>query len=186
MEATQQRAASVGRTALSAISLLFLFATQAHANAMPMAFAGGDLVALLKESGEAPVRTVSCVGAKGSGKSTLMRSMFGDDETPAGLALLEARSSVAFVPESNEFEVGTGQAMVSLAVSDATIYNVFVHDLIRPDALTDVQVRTPDDFKRPISLYSSSRRRTAVSIRRRMRISSEKIEGNEDSRSGRF
>lgn len=106
---------------------------------MPMAFAGGDLVASLKESGEAPVRTVSCVGAQGSGKSTLMRTMFG--QGASNLALLEARSGAAYVPETNEFEMGAGQAMVSLAVSDATIYNVLVHDLRRPDAMSDVQVR---------------------------------------------
>ena len=106
---------------------------------MPMAFAGGDLVTNLKESGDAPVRTVSCVGAQGSGKSTLMRTMFG--QGASDLALLEARSSAAYVPETNEFEVGAGQAMVSLAVSDATIYNVLVHDLRRPEAMSDVQVR---------------------------------------------
>lgn len=106
---------------------------------MPMAFAGGDLVTNLKEFGDAPVRTVSCVGAQGSGKSTLMRTMFG--QGASNLALLEARSSAAYVPETNEFEVGAGQAMVSLAVSDATIYNVLVHDLHRPDAMSDVQVR---------------------------------------------
>eukprot|EP00752_Nemacystus_decipiens_P014316 g12735.t1 len=109
----------------------------AGGSAMPMAFAGGDLVTILKESGDAPVRTVSCVGAQGSGKSTLMRTMFG--QGASNLALLEARSSAAYVPETNEFEVGTGQAMVSLAVSDATIYNVLVHDLRRPDAMSDVQ-----------------------------------------------
>lgn len=106
---------------------------------MPMAFAGGDLVTNLKEFGDAPVRTVSCVGAQGSGKSTLMRTMFG--QGASNLALLEARSSAAYVPETNEFEVGAGQAMVSLAVSDATIYNVLVHDLRRPEAMSDVQVR---------------------------------------------
>lgn len=105
---------------------------------MPMAFAGGDLVTNLKEFGEEPVRTVSCVGAQGSGKSTLMRTMFGTGAS--NLALLEARSSAAYVPETNEFETGAGQAMVSLAVSDATIYNVLVHDLRRPDAMSDVQV----------------------------------------------
>lgn len=135
MEANK-RAAKVG----AAGSMLMLFlATQASASAMPMAFAGGDIVATLKECGDAPVRTVSCVGAQGSGKSTLMRSMFGAGDG-AGLALLEARSSVAYVPATNEFEVGTGQAMVSLAVSDATIYNVLLHDLSRADALSDVQV----------------------------------------------
>lgn len=108
---------------------------------MPMAFAGGDLVTNLKEFGEEPVRTVSCVGAQGSGKSTLMRTMFG--QGASNLALLEARSSAAYVPETNEFEMGAGQAMVSLAVSDATIYNVLVHDLRRPDAMSDVQVRHP-------------------------------------------
>lgn len=129
--------------ALTRISMLLLAATAAEASAggsaMPMAFAGGDLVTNLKEFGDAPVRTVSCVGAQGSGKSTLMRTMFG--QGASNLALLEARSSAAYVPETNEFEVGAGQAMVSLAVSDATIYNVLVHDLHRPDAMSDVQVR---------------------------------------------
>lgn len=122
-----------------AISLLSLIG-EVSSSAMPMAFAGGDIVATLKECGESPVRTVSCVGAQGSGKSTLMRSMFGGGEAPAGLALLEARSSAASVPGTNDFEVGAGQSMVSLAVSDATIYNVLVHDLNRPDALSEVQV----------------------------------------------
>eukprot|EP00904_Undaria_pinnatifida_P007557 jgi/Undpi1/3931/HiC_scaffold_16.g07299.m1 len=121
-----------------AISLLSLIG-EVSSSAMPMAFAGGDIVATLKECGESPVRTVSCVGAQGSGKSTLMRSMFGGGEAPAGLALLEARSSAASVPGTNDFEVGAGQSMVSLAVSDATIYNVLVHDLNRPDALSEVQ-----------------------------------------------
>ncbi|CBJ31119.1 RHD3b, RHD3/Sey1 family GTPase involved in the ER-to-Golgi traffic [Ectocarpus siliculosus] len=138
--ARPQRAAQT--TPLLSISML-LVVTVAGAGAstvasvMPMAFAGGDLVANLKEVGEAPVRTVSCVGAQGSGKSTLMKTMFG--QGASNLALLEARSSAAFVPETNEVEVGAGQAMVSLAVSDATIYNVLVHDLRRPDALSDVQ-----------------------------------------------
>lgn len=122
--------------------MLALAATAAEASpgtsSMPMAFAGGDLVTSLKEFGEEPVRTVSCVGAQGSGKSTLMRTMFG--KGASNLALLEARSSAAYVPETSEFETGAGQAMVSLAVSDATIYNVLVHDLRRPDAMSDVQV----------------------------------------------
>lgn len=137
MRATQgERAVHTGLNALG----LLLLARHAFSSAMPMAFAGGDLVATLKECGEAPVRTVSCVGAQGSGKSTLLRSMWAGG-APVGVALLEARSSVAFVPETNEFEVGAGQTMVSLAVSDATIYNLLVHDLGRPDALADVQVR---------------------------------------------
>lgn len=130
--------------ALARISMLLLAATaaaeaSAGGSAMPMAFAGGDLVTNLKEFGDEPVRTVSCVGAQGSGKSTLMRTMFG--QGASNLALLEARSNAAYVPETNEFEMGAGQAMVSLAVSDATIYNVLVHDLRRPDAMADVQVR---------------------------------------------
>lgn len=117
---------------------------EASSSAMPMSFAGGDLIATLKEYGEAPVRTVSCVGAQGSGKSTLMRSIFGAEAeagvTGQGLALLEASSNCAYLPDSNEFAVGAGQAMVSLAVSDVMIYNVLVHDLTRPDGLSDLQV----------------------------------------------
>lgn len=139
--ARPERAAQT--TPLLRVSMLLLAAAavagaSTAANVMPMAFAGGDLVANLKEVGEAPVRTVSCVGAQGSGKSTLMKTMFG--QGASNLALLEARSSAAFVPETDEVEVGAGQAMVSLAVSDATIYNVLVHDLRRPDAMSDVQV----------------------------------------------
>lgn len=139
--ARPQRAAQT--TPLLSISMLLVVAVagagaSTAASVMPMAFAGGDLVENLKEVGETPVRTVSCVGAQGSGKSTLMKTMFG--QGASDLALLEARSSAAFVPETNEVEVGAGQAMVSLAVSDATIYNVLVHDLRRPDALSDVQV----------------------------------------------
>ncbi|CAM9173676.1 unnamed protein product [Hapterophycus canaliculatus] len=140
MATAPQRTAATSLTLLSSIAMLLLAATadaSSGANAMPMAFAGGDLVTSLKESGEAPVRTVSCVGAQGSGKSTLMRTMFGSGAS--NLALLEARSGAAYVPETNEFEVGAGQAMVSLAVSDATIYNVLVHDLRRPNAMSDVQ-----------------------------------------------
>ncbi|CAN0463470.1 unnamed protein product, partial [Phaeothamnion confervicola] len=37
------------------------------------------MVALLKELGDRPVRTVACVGARGTGKSTMLRSMFGPD-----------------------------------------------------------------------------------------------------------
>ena len=133
-------AAASTTTAAVAMSMLLLLG-EASSSAMPMAFAGGDIVATLKECGDSPVRTVSCVGAQGSGKSTLMRSMFGGGEAPAGLALLEARSSAAHVSGTNDFEVGAGQSMVSLAVSDATIYNVLVHDLSRPDALSEVQVR---------------------------------------------
>lgn len=132
--------AAASTTAAVAMSMLLLLG-EASSSAMPMSFAGGDIVATLKECGDSPVRTVSCVGAQGSGKSTLMRSMFGGGEAPAGLALLEARSSAAHVSGTNEFEVGAGQSMVSLAVSDATIYNVLVHDLSRPDALSEVQVR---------------------------------------------
>lgn len=131
--------------ALARVSMLALAATAEASpgmSSMPMAFAGGDLVTNLKEFGEEPVRTVSCVGAQGSGKSTLMRTMFG--KGASNLALLEARSSAAYVPETSEFETGAGQAMVSLAVSDATIYNVLVHDLRRPDAMSDVQVGAPD------------------------------------------
>lgn len=135
-------AASAAPMAATVVLGLLLLAGETYSSAMPMAFAGGDPVATLKEYGEAPVRIVSCVGAQGSGKSTLMRALFGSSGVASpGLALLEARSSVAYVPETNEFEVGTGQAMVSLAVSDATIYNVPVHDLSRPDALSDVQVQ---------------------------------------------
>lgn len=101
-------------------------------------------MASLKEYGDAPVRTVSCAGAQGSGKTTLMRSMFGAEagSLEDGLALLEVDSDCAYLPETNEFQVGTGQAMVSLAVSDVMIYNVLVHDLRRPDALLELQVRT--------------------------------------------
>lgn len=163
MESTQQqRAARTGgaaRAAPTAVALMTMSVLigEAYSSAMPMPFAGGDLVATLKECGEAPVRTVSCVGAQGSGKSTLMRSMFGSGEAPEGLALLEARSSVAYVPEKNEFEVGAGQAIVSLAVSDATIYNVLVHDLSRPDALSDVQVQHDTYYTRcfVFKLFSS-------------------------------
>lgn len=129
--------------AAQATSLLMLLSAVggASSSTMPMAFAGGDLVATLKEFGEAPVRTVSCVGSQGSGKSTLMRSMFGEEgRPPAGLALMEARSNCAYAADTNEFTVGTGQAMISLAVSDVMIYNVLVHDLIRPDALSELQV----------------------------------------------
>lgn len=134
-----------GAAAAQATWLLMLLCVvgEASSNTMPMAFAGGDLVATLKEVGEAPVRTVSCVGSQGSGKSTLMRSMFGEEDggrLPAGLALMEARSNCAYAADTNEFSVGTGQAMVSLAVSDVMIYNVLVHDLIRPDALSELQV----------------------------------------------
>lgn len=134
MRATRGRAAG---TSLGVASLLLLVG-DACPSAMPAAFAGGDLIAMLRECGEAPFRTVSCIGAQGSGKTTLLSSMW--SSAPEGLALLEATSSVAYVPETNEVEVGAGRAIVSLAVSDATIYNVLVQDLGRPDALSDIQV----------------------------------------------
>lgn len=129
------------------VALVIDRASSSVSSSIPMAFAGGDLVATLKESGEAPVRTVSCVGSQGSGKSTLLRSMFGGEEAAeapaapsAGLALMEGRSNCAYSADTNEFSVGSGQTMVSLAVSDVMIYNVMVHDLIRPDALSELQV----------------------------------------------
>lgn len=134
MRATKGRA--VG-TSLGVASLLLLVG-DVCSSAMPAALAGGDLISMLRECGEAPFRTVSCIGAQGSGKTTLLSSMW--SSAPEGLALLEATSSVAYVPETNEVEVGAGRAIVSLAVSDATIYNVLVQDLGRPDALSDIQV----------------------------------------------
>lgn len=129
------------------VALVVNRASSSVRSSIPMAFAGGDLVATLKKSGEAPVRTVSCVGSQGSGKSTLLRSMFGGEgaaEAPAapsgGLALMEGRSNCANAAGTDVFSVGSGQTMVSLAVSDVMIYNVMVHDLIRPDALSELQV----------------------------------------------
>ncbi|CAM9418344.1 unnamed protein product, partial [Choristocarpus tenellus] len=107
---------------------------------MPMAFAGGDIVSILKECGEVPVRTVACVGASGSGKSTLMRSMFGEGTVAEeGLALMEASSDCSYSPKDRGYRVGTGETMISLAVSDVVIYNVLVHDLTRPEAMSDLQ-----------------------------------------------
>lgn len=147
--AARSVASPPGYAAAGPVAALLLMMGQASSSAMPMAFAGGDLLVSLRECGETPVRTVSCVGAQGSGKSTLMRSMFGvqagEDGAAAGvggagLALLEARSDCAYSAETNDFRVGTGEAMVSLAVSDVMIYNVLVHDLTRVDALSDLQV----------------------------------------------
>ena len=143
---TKERAA----TKTWGVASLLLLVGRGCSSAMPASFVGGDLVATLKECGEVPVRTVSCIGAQGSGKSTLLRSMW--PSPPEGFALIEATSSVAYVPETNEFEVGAGRAMVSLAVSDVTIYNVLVHDLGRPDALSDVQV-SGYDFKQIAGLF---------------------------------
>ena len=143
---TKERAA----TKTLGVASLLLLVGRGCSSAMPASFVGGDLVATLKECGEVPVRTVSCIGAQGSGKSTLLRSMW--PSPPEGFALIEATSSVAYVPETNEFEVGAGRAMVSLAVSDVTIYNVLVHDLGRPDALSDVQV-SGYDFKQIAGLF---------------------------------
>ncbi|CAM9636157.1 unnamed protein product [Discosporangium mesarthrocarpum] len=127
------------RAAATAMGLL-LIVQEAIANAVPAAFAGGDLIGMLKERGEAPVRTVACVGAAGSGKTTLMKSIFGEEAAPEeGLALLEARSDCSYSAEGKGYRIGTGQAMVSLAVSDVVIYNVLVHDLTRPEAMSDLQ-----------------------------------------------
>ena len=73
--------AAASTTAAVAMSMLLLLG-EASSSAMPMSFAGGDIVATLKECGDSPVRTVSCVGAQGSGKSTLMRSMLGEGRLP--------------------------------------------------------------------------------------------------------
>lgn len=133
------------RAAAGAVGFLLLL-ERAISSSIPMSPSGENILVLLKDHGESPIRTVSCVGAHGSGKTTLMRSMFGAEagSIQDGLALLEVDSDCTFSPETNDFQVRTGQAMVSLAVSDVMMYNVLVHDLRRSDALSELQVRVRD------------------------------------------
>lgn len=130
------------KRAVARAAVLVLLLEEVTSNVFPAKFSEGDFVASLRDYGEAPVRTVSCVGPQRSGKTTLMKSIFGAEagSLEDGLALLEADSDCAYSPDVDEFNVGTGRAMISLAISDVMIYNVMVHDLRQPDALSELQV----------------------------------------------
>ncbi|KAG5188969.1 hypothetical protein JKP88DRAFT_24149, partial [Tribonema minus] len=127
-----------------ALAVALLVLGGGDAAAKPTSVLGTSLVESLKAAGATPLRVVSCIGSQGTGKTTLMKSMFGpavEQETliaDDGLVLLEAESSCSLASRAKAVR----DAAAALAAADVAVYNVFMQDLQRSvDAtLTELQM----------------------------------------------
>jgi Root hair defective 3 GTP-binding protein (RHD3) len=115
-------------------AVVLLLASSAAARSGSLA--GSSLLAPLKDAGDSPMRMVACIGSEGTGKSTLMRTMFGTEVgtesvlAEDGLVLLEAESG-GNRDSKAPLSLSAIDAAVAVATSDVVIYNVFLHDLAR-------------------------------------------------------
>jgi Root hair defective 3 GTP-binding protein (RHD3) len=115
-------------------AVVLLLASSAAARSATLA--GSSLLTPLKDAGDSPMRMVACIGSEGTGKSTLMRTMFGSEVgtesvlAEDGLVLLEAESG-GNRDSKAPLSLGAIDAAVAVATSDVVIYNVFLHDLAR-------------------------------------------------------